>query len=282
MVELTDISLYLPQLPESMEGVCVVHAGDLHSCCYGRREKILHRVMKQGCDVMIFSGDFCHQVRIGNLFAEGSDQRTPLPIGLSRHGYVFEPHIDEAVALCKTLLNDVTCRLGVYAVQGNHDPYAFMAKLGGLGVTVLDNQTSQVSGSNGEHFNLCGVSGYGRDASDVPGAALGIDPNLFTLAVSHYPEMAPALAAVGADVILSGHTHGGQICLPGRRAILTHSRTGSRHAVGLNRVGDSYVYTTRGLGTSLLPIRTFCPPEIVRYTLHRGDSAKTIIKWARQ
>lgn len=168
------------------------------------------------------------------------------------------------------------CRYGVFAIQGNHDPDEFMDALVELGVKVLANETQQLEVKGG-YLNLCGLRGHGRKTADIPTAVQGLDGESFSIAAIHYPEMAEAVAAAGVDLILAGHTHGGQICLPNGRAVITHSRTGLKYASGLERLGESYVYTCRGIGTTVVPLRIFCRPEIVRITLRRGEHSMNVV-----
>jgi uncharacterized protein len=271
MIELTEIELFLPQLPESLDNLCILHAGDLHSNRYGPREQKLYQVLQEGCDILIFSGDFCHQFRIGNPFSNDCDLNKPLPNGLTRYGLVFPAHTEEAVEVCTRILSGFRPPLGIYAIQGNHDPDDFMDRMAQLGVKVLQNETVIIHSPAGIDFNLCGLHCYGRGSRDVPAALMGMDPRLFSLGVCHYPEMAESLMAAGMELVLAGHTHGGQICLPGRKPLLTHSQTGKQFVSGLARFGKGYVFTTRGLGYSLFPLRICCPGEVTRLRLHRGD-----------
>jgi len=281
MIEFTEIELFYPDLSEQLEGLRILHAGDLHSHKYGAGEQALGQLLSEENDLVVFSGDFCHQVRFGNPFVEDCHHSGTLPVGLSRKGIVFEPHIDEALEVARELLEKCRGNVGFYAVQGNHDPDEFIAKLKGVGVVVLDNQCRQVEVPGGEKINVCGLGSYGRATIDVPKALLGMEKDLFTIGISHFPEMTEPLAGAGLELVLSGHTHGGQICLPGRRPLITHSRTGFKYATGLSRIENGYQYTTRGVGASIFPLRCFCPPEIVRYTICKGLSKRTTIRAKR-
>jgi len=271
MVELAEIEMFFPRLPESLENMCILHAGDLHSKRYGRREENLYQVLQQGCDILIFSGDFCHQLRLSNPFSNECGLNKPLPNGLTRYGLVFPAHTEEAVEVCTRILSGFRPSLGIYAIQGNHDPNDFMDRMTPLGVRVLRNETVTIKTPAGTDFNLCGLHCYSRGGRDVPAALMGMDPQLFSLGVCHYPEMAESLTAAGIELVLAGHTHGGQICLPGRKPLLTHSQTGKQFVSGLTRFGRGFVFTTRGMGYSLFPLRICCPGEIARIRLHRGD-----------
>ena len=279
MVELTEISLCFGNLPEQLEGMCIAHISDLHVRGYGTNERILHRVMREPCDMLICTGDMCYQFRMGNPLLDTKRAQEPHQPGLTWQQWVWRPHVEEAIAACHQLFaDDFSCPLGVYFVQGNHDPDEFIEGLSDLNITILANETRQIELGNGQCFNLAGVCGHGRLMADIPRTLLGVDPGLFTIAACHYPEMAEPLGAAGVDLVLAGHTHGGQICRPDGRAILTHSCTGGKYASGLNHIGNTVVSTSRGLGCSFIPIRIFCPAEITRLTLHRADAGATTIK----
>jgi len=278
MVKLTEISLYLPQLPDRLEGLRLVHFGDVHTRRCGPRERRLHEIVRQGCDLVLCSGDSCFQLCIANPMRDIKQDKKPPRPGLRWNGWVFAPRSDDAVTLFKRLLENHACSLGVYVVRGNHDSSDFIERVAQMGVRVLSNQAARIDLPNGGRFNLAGMLGYGRVTTDIPKTLLEVDPELFTIALCHYPEMAEALATAGVDLILAGHTHGGQICLPTGRAIVTHSCTGRKYTAGLERIGDSYLYTTRGMGQTAVPFRLFCPPEVVRITLHRGDFDRTVVR----
>jgi len=87
-------------------------------------------------------------------------------------------------------------------------------------------------------------------------------PDRFGLAVVHSPDPAPELAALGWDLVVSGHTHGGQVRLPFVGALVTNSHVPRRFASGLVRIGSAYLHTSPGLGTSkYAPFRFLCRPE---------------------
>lgn len=280
MVKLTDISLYFPHLPEHLEGLRIIQMSDLHSRRYGRREKQVHRFIQQPCDLLLNTGDCCQHIILRNPLRRSTGDLGPVVAGLSWNGIVFPVNVEMTVGVCRRLFEGVSPRFGSFVVQGNHDPDEFMDALAELGVTVLANETRRLN-INGAGLNLCGVRGGGRVAMDIPATVQAIDPGIFTIALTHYPELAESLASAGADLILAGHTHGGQICLPTGRPMVTHSRTGARYATGLERLGKGYVYTCRGLGATVLPIRLFCPPEVVRYALHRGPHRETTVTQQR-
>ncbi|MGQ9667156.1 MAG: metallophosphoesterase, partial [Anaerolineae bacterium] len=90
------------------------------------------------------------------------------------------------------------------------------------------------------------------------------------LLLAHSPDQVREAEGRGVDLMLAGHTHGGQVRLPLLGAVVTGTRLGPRYAAGLFRWGDTWMYVTRGIGTRGLPIRFLCPPEITLLVLEAG------------
>jgi hypothetical protein len=277
MLEFTEIDVFYPNLPEFMENLRILHIGDLHILHYGTKEQMIHKIMLEPADILLCSGDACYQFRVANPFYDDKHDEHTLQVGLNKRGLTLAPKIDTATEVFTKLLEDTHFPLGMYFSQGNHDPDEFIKILPDLGFIVLENESRHITIGKNEGFNLCGLKCENRKSADVPKTLIDMDPELFTVGLTHYPELAEALAAGGADLILCGHTHGGQICLPNGRPLSTHSRTGRKYSAGLTRFGHSCIYTIRGTGYSLLHVRLFCPPEIARFTLHRGDSSQTTV-----
>jgi len=278
MVELTELELYWPDLPDELAGLSLIHVSDLHIRGDGPHEKCLRQVLRSPCDMLFGTGDFCYQFRLANPVFRGLVSQEPHPVGLSRYGFTGAPHAATAFQVCNDIFAEYRPSLGMFAVKGNHDSEEFMRRLGDIGFTVLANQAVPAQTPAGGRLNVCGIRTSSRSLADIPRALLDLDPNLFTIALCHYPEMTEPLAAAGANLVLAGHTHGGQICLPGRRPLATHSNTGRKYASGLMRTDPGYAYTSRGLGCTTLHLRLFCPPEVTRITLHRGETSQTTLR----
>ena len=128
--------------------------------------------------------------------------------------------------------------------------------------------TSSISaGVDDAHFYRADDIGRGRDAD--PGRRV-LDP-----AVAYAGNL-PEAAAAGFDLMLSGHTHGGQLCLPGGIPIKLEARLPRSMGAGAWRYAEMAGYTSVGAGTSLLPVRLNCPPEITLHTLRRKDMTSVI------
>lgn len=151
---------------------------------------------------------------------------------------------------------------GVFAVLGNHDddrdmPHALAAK----GITVLRDARTRLT-IKGESLDLAGLRFWTRKAGDIARVIRGASSNLILLA--HTPSRLPEATALAIPLMLSGHTHGGQIVLPGLGAIAAREFP---VVAGLARREATAVFVSRGVGTVYLPIRLNCPPEVAVLTL---------------
>jgi predicted MPP superfamily phosphohydrolase len=154
----------------------------------------------------------------------------------------------------------------VYAVLGNHDTIRMVPGMEDLGIRVLLNESVPVS-SAGEVVYLAGIDdahyyrthNFHKAAHDIPGGACAI-------LLSHTPEPYRHAAHADFSLMLSGHTHGGQICLPGGVPILTDCDAPRAYVRGPWRFGDLVGYTSVGCGSSIVDVRLNCLPEV---TLHR-------------
>jgi hypothetical protein len=152
--------------------------------------------------------------------------------------------------------------LGVWAVWGNHDHHGggdldvFAERLAAVGVRVLVNEAARPR----DDLVVAGIDDLSQGRPDL-GAALRARPSgVATVLLSHNPDVLPEVP-LDVDVTLAGHTHGGQVCLPGGVPIVTSSRYGRRFASGWVRA-PARGYVTRGLGVGWLPVRLFCPAEL--------------------
>jgi predicted MPP superfamily phosphohydrolase len=158
--------------------------------------------------------------------------------------------------------------LGVAAVLGNHDSWygagPIVRSLKAAGVTVLWNQ-HVIKDRPGGTFVIAGLADEYTGYPDFAGALAEVPP-IDTIVISHSPDPFPDMPPAAA-LMLAGHTHCGQVSVPffGRPITLTHS--GQRYACGRTDEGERTLYTTGGIGTSLLPVRFRNPPEIVLLTL---------------
>lgn len=158
-----------------------------------------------------------------------------------------------------------------FGILGNHDQLEHVHDLENAGVRLLLNEAAPIE-RNGQIFWLVGVDDtHFHDAADLKRALSSVPPDAATLLLAHAPNFAEEAAdsqRIGA--MICGHTHGGQICLPGGRPLITHNNSPRERVSGTWKVGDMPGYTSRGTGASGVAARFHCPAEITRHTLRRA------------
>jgi predicted MPP superfamily phosphohydrolase len=227
--------IYLRRLPKALDGLRVVHLSDLH---YGpivnprHLERAIEAANDLKPDLIALTGDYIS-------------------------------HDRSYAAPCAELVGRLRARYGVFAVLGNHDHWTDAALIADLfraeGITVLLNEGMRIDLS-GESFWLAGVNDTMVGLEDLPLALAGSGDDEMKLLLAHNPIILRRAARAGVDLVLSGHTHGGQVTL--RPEKTRSGRPRRRLLRGLGRRGNTQIYVTRGLGTVVLPIRYGCPPEV--------------------
>ncbi len=151
---------------------------------------------------------------------------------------------------------------GVFAILGNHDndhdmPPALAAK----GFVVLRDARTRLT-IRGETLDLAGIRYWTRKPSEIAYVLRGASPNVILLA--HTPMRLIEASALAIPLVLSGHTHGGQIVLPGIGAVAAHEFP---VIAGAGRRDNTRIFVSRGVGTVYVPVRLNCPPEVAVLTL---------------
>jgi predicted MPP superfamily phosphohydrolase len=158
----------------------------------------------------------------------------------------------------------------IYGVLGNHDTIRMVPGLEAMGIRMLLNESDVIERA-GQRLHLGGIDDahfYGMD--DIEKAASAIPPDEFSILLSHTPEVYRQAARADFNLLLSGHTHGGQICLPGAIPITLDSVLPRSMGAGAWKYRDMIGYTSVGAGSSVVPVRFNCPPEITLHHLHRS------------
>jgi predicted MPP superfamily phosphohydrolase len=242
-IRLESFELALPDLPPAFDGYRVLHLTDLHiDALEGFPEALAAVTAAAECDVCVMTGDYRFRV----------------------HGpaHAIRPGME-------TLMRALAPKDGVFAVLGNHDSGEMAGIFEALGIRMLVNETATLQRGD-EALHLTGVDDVHYYYTDDAAVALRYAPAGCRIALVHSPEMAEQAAACGVSLYLTGHTHAGQVCLPGGRPVITHSHGRRRFAKGLWREGGMLGYTSRGAGVSGLPVRFNCPGEISLITLRRA------------
>jgi predicted MPP superfamily phosphohydrolase len=167
-------------------------------------------------------------------------------------------------------LGKLRAALGRFAVRGNHDNWhrepVSIAALAEANLPDLNNRGVWLE-RRGARLRIAGVGDLWTDYQDV-GTALGdATPDDAVILLSHNPDFAETLRDPRVGLVLSGHTHGGQVVLPGWGAPVVPSRYGQKYLHGLVQAPCCQVFVTRGVGTVTPPVRFLCRPEVVLITL---------------
>jgi uncharacterized protein len=235
MLSIEHKRIQLNRLPQAFDGFRVVQLSDIHHGPFSNREQIERAVNTANGlkpDIIALTGDY---------------------ISKERH----------YAAPCAEMLGRLQARHGVYAVLGNHDHWTDAALITDLfraeGITVLINEGMRFE-QNGAAFWLAGVDDTMVGLEDLSLALAGARHDEMKLLLAHNPVILRRAARASVDLVLSGHTHGGQVAIRGERS--ASGRVRRRLLKGLGRQGNTQIYVNRGLGTVVLPVRYGCPPEI--------------------
>jgi uncharacterized protein len=241
--EFVELELRFAHLPPAFDGYRILHLSDSHLDILPELAATARGLMAgREVDLLVLTGDV---------------------VGASR------APISSAIRPLAEATGEVNPRDGRLAVLGNHDPSEVAEELEGIGFRVLINESVTID-QGGAHIVVTGLDDVHSFYTEAAYTALADDPGEFRIALVHSPEMADHAACAGVAFYLCGHTHGGQLCLPGGRALMT-GLTRCRFAVsGLWRQGAMQGYTSRGLGTAWPPLRHNCPGEMTRITLRKG------------
>jgi hypothetical protein len=232
----------LQRLPVAFEGLTLLHISDLHlDSSAAFVEHLMACIRPLHFDICVMTGDFRYRT----------------------HG-PYAPALD-ALARLRPLLGDA-----VYAVLGNHDTIRMVAGMESLGIHVLMNESVRLERA-GTALVLAGIDDahYFR-THNLEKAAQAIGHGDCAILLSHTPEPYRHAAHDDFSLMLCGHTHGGQICLPGGVPILTDSDAPRALARGTWSYHGMQGYTSVGCGVSIVDARLNCPPEV---TLHHLQGA---------
>ena len=253
------IEMALPRLPEGFDGFSIAQLSDFHyDELFSERpiRRAVAIVNELRADLAVLTGDFVTaSLLINELHNEKQSAKVAVP--------------------CAQALAGIQTRLGKIAVLGNHDvgtdPVFIIDALRSHGISVLRN-ASQVIEQNGARLWFAGLDSIDRRPNmDV--ALRGIPSGEAVVLMIHEPDFADRATKYPVDLQLSGHSHGGQIWIPGMGA--PWLPWGARkYPRGRYQVGRLPLYTNMGLGTIRLPVRVNCPPEVTLITLRAGSSNK--------
>jgi predicted MPP superfamily phosphohydrolase len=229
------------KLPPAFDNFTILHLSDLHvDISEGAMRHLVSIVSDLQYDLCVLTGDY--------------RGRTYGPFERSLKG-----------------VNELRAHLRgpLFGVLGNHDSIYMAPLLEAMGIRMLFNECETIVRGDQQIF-LAGVDDpHFYRADDIEKVASQIPEDAFSILLAHTPEVYDRAASAGFDVMFSGHTHGGQLCLPGGIPIKLEAILPRAMGAGAWRHAGMVGYTSVGVGTSLLPVRLNCPPEITLHTLHR-------------
>jgi uncharacterized protein len=241
-IQVTKHEICLANLPTAFDGFTILHLTDLHADISETVMAALPQVIAQlDYDVCVFTGDF--------------------------RGKVYGPHA-RSEELIVALMSAV--RQPAFGVLGNHDTALMIKGLERAGISMLMNENVPLVRGI-DRIWIAGVDDPHHYRMDDLAAALHCIPgDDVVILLSHSTDGYDRAADGEIELMLCGHTHGGQICLPGGVPVMTSSRQPRRLATGPWRMGAMAGYTSRGIGTSAVEARFNCAPEVVLHTLRRA------------
>jgi predicted MPP superfamily phosphohydrolase len=245
-LQVRENTVVIPNLPPAFDGLRIAHLSDLHLDGYaGLGRHIAATLADHPFDLAVLTGDYRFHTTGQDAFA-------------TRELHELVPALRQQAR-----------RFGVLAILGNHDFIEMVPELESAGARTLLNEahalqdgnvTLWIVGLDDAHYY--GVHDFEMALRDIPAS----DPRILLI---HSPEVIPEASARGFALYLTGHTHGGQVCLPGGIPVLVNAKCARRYIAGVWQHNGMAGYTSRGVGSSGVFARFFCPPEIVIHVLRR-------------
>lgn len=243
-IGVTNITVTSENIPDEFNGFKIVHISDLHNAEFGDGQKdLIGKIEAQDADIIVITGDMI------------DSRRTD---------------VDKAVELITGLGN----KIPVYYVTGNHESRVreyneLESKLIENGVTVLKNESVKIE-KDGSFINIIGVDdpSFGMSANDIFHTVSELKTDGYDVLLSHRPELFETYCESGAELVLCGHAHGGQVRIPFAGGLVAPNQgLFPEYTAGSYKSGSTEMIVSRGLGNSIIPLRVNNPPELVVITL---------------
>ncbi|MCP4317698.1 MAG: metallophosphoesterase [Hyphomicrobiales bacterium] len=232
----------LPKLPKSFDGLTILHLSDMHvDISHSAMRRLIDLLPTVNYDICVLTGDFR-----GKTFGP------------------FDAAI-EGMAMVRAHIEDP-----VYGVLGNHDTVCMVPGMEEMGIRMLLNEFETIVRGE-QRIHLAGIDDahYYR-VDNIEKVASRFSHDEFSILLSHTPEVYRQAAHADFNLLLSGHTHAGQICLPGSVPLTLDSVLPRRMGSGSWKYHDMVGYTSAGAGTVIVPVRLNCLPEMTLHHLWRA------------
>jgi len=241
------VQVPLENLPSQFDGFRVLQLTDIHADVINNGGHKLFDILKNiQADLCVITGDF---------------------------RFLTQDAYDKALERTAQIIRTVNAPYGILGILGNHDFIEFVPGLESAGMNMLLNEAVPVK-KDGAEIWLAGVDdAHLYDCHDIPKALSNVPEKEVRILLSHTPETYAEAEGAGVDYIICGHTHGGQICLPGGIPIITNAKCPRGFCSGSWKYRKMLGYTSRAAGSSGLSVRFNCPPEITIHKLEAGEQA---------
>ena len=228
-------TIAIHNLPKDFEGFTILHLTDLHSKEFGdKQDKLLKLINRQSFDIVAITGDFIDEQN---------------------------PDVEPTLSLVRGLSPK-----SIFFVPGNHErshEFRNKSELEASGVEILENKRRKYS-KGSSHIWILGVDDPSRRMDNLNQALVGITDSQPRILLAHAPNIFMPAAKSNIDLVLVGHTHGGQVRLPIIGAIVAPGQgLFPKYDYGQFKSGSTNMIISSGLGESILPIRFYNRPEIV-------------------
>ncbi|HUU50413.1 MAG TPA: metallophosphoesterase [Nitrospinota bacterium] len=243
-IKVEKVDIPIEELPDKFEGLRIVHISDIHIKRFGKREKKIVKIINElNPSVLFITGDI-----------------------VSR----------DVLKEVEKFWWGIKTKYGIWAVQGNWEhKYSMTGErvkevYKKYGVKLLINESDKLYIKD-NYIGIIGIDDPFTFHDNMSKALGGLPEDSVKILLSHSPSIIDEASENGISLVLTGHTHGGQIAIPGIGAIVKR-RDCNGYVSGKYTRNQTQIYVNRGIGTSILPIRLFCPPEITLIKLKRDSS----------
>jgi predicted MPP superfamily phosphohydrolase len=242
-IETKEVVIESSQIPANFDGKKIVFLSDIHAGPFfsiQRVDNLVKQVNEMHPDIILLGGDYTDK---------DNSYITP----------VFKS------------LSNLSAPLGVYGVLGNTDPqYLTLKAFGNSTITYIGNEGLWINDS-GQGIRIGGVGDYNNGVQLEDKAIGNAQTQDFMVMVTHNPDYFPEVNESVVDLVLSGHTHGGQITFFGLWAPVVYSRYDQKYRTGVQEYNDTTLIVSNGVGTVVLPFRFFARPQIIVIKLKKID-----------
>lgn len=263
-IKIERLSIEIKNLTPSFRGVKIAHLSDLHSKNFGKKEnKVLEILQSLNPDFIFITGDFINETTkdlesCQNFWKKLSENYSKKIFGvLGNHD-----HYHQQFKIIKNLLKESGIEIlkNEAVILRRNEDFIYPHTKRGQGAKSA--KVDEVNPRYGVGVYLIGVDDPHEGYDDVEKAMAGIEADASKILIAHSPEIFRKVKGKGVDLVLVGHTHGGQINIPFITNLLLPLKYDKKYKSGLFKENSTFLYVNRGIGTTLLPIRFNAPPEI--------------------